>query len=116
MITVVVPAGLQVISNGALLGGPEPAGPGVERWRWQETEPMATYLAFVAIGHYDIVRRDTRFGLYLAAYAQGTRPGRSRMRHGPRWNRRRRSSSFSPGSSALTRFASSAGWCRTPPP
>ncbi|MGB6164504.1 MAG: M1 family metallopeptidase [Pseudonocardiaceae bacterium] len=74
MITAIVPAGLQVISNGALLGGPEPAGPGLERWRWQETEPMATYLAFVAIGHYDIVRQDTRFGLYLAAYDQGLDP------------------------------------------
>jgi aminopeptidase N len=73
-ITVVVPAGLQVISNGALLGGPEPAGPGLQQWRWQETEPMATYLAFVAIGNYDIVRRDTRFGLYLAAYDRGLDP------------------------------------------
>ncbi|MGB8961214.1 MAG: M1 family metallopeptidase [Pseudonocardiaceae bacterium] len=70
-ITAVVPAGLQVISNGALLGGPEPAGPGVAQWRWQETEPMATYLAFLAIGNYDIVRQDTRFGLYLAAYDRG---------------------------------------------
>ncbi|MBV9011279.1 MAG: M1 family metallopeptidase [Pseudonocardiales bacterium] len=67
-ITTIVPAGLQVISNGDLLGGPEPAGPGWQRWRWQESQPMATYLAFIAIGHYDIVRRDTRFGLYLAAY------------------------------------------------
>jgi aminopeptidase N len=70
-ITAVVPAGLQAISNGALLGGPEPAGPGLQQWRWQETEPMATYLAFVAIGNYDIVRRDTRFGPYLAAYGRG---------------------------------------------
>ncbi|MGH3702288.1 MAG: M1 family metallopeptidase [Pseudonocardiaceae bacterium] len=73
-ITAIVPAGLQVISNGALVGGPEPAGPGLEQWRWQETEPMATYLAFVAIGNYDIVRRDTRFGLYLAAYDRGLDP------------------------------------------
>ncbi|HWR48608.1 MAG TPA: M1 family metallopeptidase [Pseudonocardiaceae bacterium] len=73
-ITAIVPAGLQVISNGALLGGPEPAGPGLQRWRWQETEPMATYLAFVAIGNYDIVRQDTRFGLYLAAYDRGLDP------------------------------------------
>jgi len=73
-ITAVVPAGLQVIANGALLGGPEPAGPGHQQWRWQETEPMATYLAFVAIGNYDIVRRDTRFGLYLAAYDRGLAP------------------------------------------
>jgi aminopeptidase N len=73
-ITAIVPAGLQVISNGALLGGPEPAGPGLQQWRWQESEPMATYLAFVAIGNYEIVRRDTRFGLYLAAYDRGLDP------------------------------------------
>jgi aminopeptidase N len=73
-ITAVVPAGLQVISNGALLGGPEQAGPGWQQWRWQESEPMATYLAFVAIGNYEIVRRDTRFGLYLAAYDRGLDP------------------------------------------
>jgi aminopeptidase N len=69
-ITAVVPTGLQVISNGTLLGGPEPAGPGLQQWRWQESDPMATYLAFVAIGHYNIVRRNTRFGPYLAAYGQ----------------------------------------------
>ncbi|MDQ2882556.1 MAG: M1 family metallopeptidase [Actinomycetota bacterium] len=73
-ITAVVPTDLQVISNGALLGGPEPAGPGWQRWRWQENEPMATYLAFVAIGHYDILRRDTPFGPYLAAYDRGLPP------------------------------------------
>lgn len=73
-ITAIVPAGLQVISNGALLGGPEPAGANQQRWRWRESEPMATYLAFLAIGHYDIVRRDTRFGPYLAAYDRGLDP------------------------------------------
>ena len=73
-VTVTVPAGVEAISNGALLGGPEPAGPGWERWRWQVGAPMATYLAFVAIGQYDLVRRDTEFGPYLAAYAQGLDP------------------------------------------
>jgi aminopeptidase N len=73
-VTVTVPAGVEVISNGALIGGPEPAGPGWETWRWKANEPMATYLAFVAIGQYDIVRRDTPFGPYLAAYAQGLAP------------------------------------------
>ncbi|MDQ3764644.1 MAG: M1 family metallopeptidase [Actinomycetota bacterium] len=73
-ITATVPAGLEAISNGALLGGPEPAGSGWQQWRWQASEPMTTYLAFVAIGNYDIVRRDTRFGLYLAAYAEGLDP------------------------------------------
>ncbi|MDQ4020632.1 MAG: M1 family metallopeptidase [Actinomycetota bacterium] len=73
-VTATVPAGVEAISNGALLGGPEPAGPGWEKWRWQATAPMASYLAFVAIGQYDIVRRDTEFGPYLAAYAQGLDP------------------------------------------
>ncbi|MDQ4105344.1 MAG: M1 family metallopeptidase, partial [Actinomycetota bacterium] len=73
-VTATVPAGLEAISNGALLGGPEPVEPGWERWRWQVSEPMTTYLAFVAIGDYDIVRQNTRFGLYLAAYAQGLDP------------------------------------------
>jgi aminopeptidase N len=67
-ITAVVPTDLQVISNGALRGDPEAVEPGWQRWRWQQSEPMATYLAFVAIGHYDILRRDTAFGPYLAAY------------------------------------------------
>jgi aminopeptidase N len=73
-VTATVPAGVEAISNGALLGGPEPTGPGWERWRWQAKEPMTTYLAFVAIGQYDIVRRDTSFGPFLAAYAQGLDP------------------------------------------
>jgi aminopeptidase N len=73
-VTVTVPAGVEAISNGALLGGPEPAEPGWEKWRWQESAPMTTYLAFVAIGQYDLVRRDTEFGPYLAAYAQGLDP------------------------------------------
>ncbi|MGH3871896.1 MAG: M1 family metallopeptidase [Pseudonocardiaceae bacterium] len=73
-VTATVPAGVEVISNGVLLGGPEPVDPGWERWRWQSKEPMATYLAFVAIGQYDIVRRDSPVGSYLAAYAQGLDP------------------------------------------
>jgi aminopeptidase N len=73
-ITAIVPTGLTVIANGALLGGPEPAGPGLVQWRWQESDPMAPYLAFIAIGNYDIVRRDTRFGLYLAAFDRGLAP------------------------------------------
>ncbi|MGH3911437.1 MAG: M1 family metallopeptidase, partial [Pseudonocardiaceae bacterium] len=73
-VTATVPAGVEAISNGALLGGPEPAEPGWERWRWKAGEPMAPYLAFVAMGQYDLVRRDTPVGPYLAAYAQGLDP------------------------------------------
>ncbi len=73
-VTATVPAGVEAISNGALLGGPEPVEPGWEKWRWKATAPMATYLVFVAIGQYDIVRRDTPYGPYLAAYAEGLDP------------------------------------------
>ena len=73
-VTATVPVGVEAISNGSLLGGPEPAGLGWETWRWKADEPMATYLAFVAIGQYDVVRRDTPLGPYLAAYAQGLDP------------------------------------------
>ncbi|MGH3796555.1 MAG: M1 family metallopeptidase [Pseudonocardiaceae bacterium] len=67
-VTATVPAGVEAVSNGALLGGPEPAEPGWQRWRWQEKDPMAPYLAFIAIGQYDLVRRETPEGPYLAAY------------------------------------------------
>ncbi|HEU0090088.1 MAG TPA: M1 family metallopeptidase [Pseudonocardiaceae bacterium] len=73
-VTATVPAGVEAISNGALLGGPEPVEPGWQRWRWRAAEPMAPYLAFVAIGQYELVRRDTPAGPYLAAYAQGLDP------------------------------------------
>jgi aminopeptidase N len=51
-IALTVPPGLQAISNGV------PAGRSTARgwttWRWQQTEPMATYLAMAAIGKYDV--------------------------------------------------------------
>ena len=71
-VTVDVPAGVEVVSHGALLDGPQPQPDGRDRWRWRADEPMATYLAFVAIGQYDLVRRDTPVGPYLAAYPAGT--------------------------------------------
>ncbi|GAB2753391.1 M1 family metallopeptidase [Streptomyces bullii] len=53
-IAVTVPAGLQAVSNG------EPTGETTERGRttftWRAAEPMASYLATVAIGHYRITR------------------------------------------------------------
>lgn len=83
-VTVDVPDGVEVVSNGALLGGPEPQPDGRDRWRWRADEPMATYLAFVAIGQYDLVRRDTAHGPYLAAYPAGTSgPARATMERTP---------------------------------
>ncbi|WP_030436787.1 M1 family metallopeptidase [Actinoplanes subtropicus] len=51
-IALTVPRGLQAISNGV------PAGRSTARgwttWRWEQREPMATYLAMAAIGKYDV--------------------------------------------------------------
>ena len=69
-VTVTVPAGLQAISNGR--GGVTRTDSVSSTWRWQESRPMATYLAFVAIGRYGITRGRTRSGIpYLNAVASG---------------------------------------------
>ncbi|MEW1647275.1 M1 family metallopeptidase [Streptomyces sp. NPDC091219] len=77
-ITITVPKGLQAVSNGELrsettTGAGEGAG-GVPTttYRWHVPQPMATYLATVAIGHYDITRTTTRNGLpvYVAVDPQ----------------------------------------------
>lgn len=60
-IAVTVPKGLRAVSNG------EPAGEettdGRTTYRWRTTEPMASYLATVAIGRYGIGRTTTGSGL-----------------------------------------------------
>ncbi|MEV8596501.1 M1 family metallopeptidase [Streptomyces sp. NPDC052012] len=60
-VSVTVPEGLRAVSNG------EPAGQetrsGRTTWRWRAGEPMASYLATVAIGRYDIARTRTADGL-----------------------------------------------------
>jgi aminopeptidase N len=53
-VSVLVPDGTSVISNGVLTRRARPELPGWSRWNWQEAEPMATYLAFMDIGQYDI--------------------------------------------------------------
>jgi aminopeptidase N len=51
-IALTVPKGLQAISNGV------PAGHATSRgwttWRWEQREPMATYLAMAAVGTFDV--------------------------------------------------------------
>jgi aminopeptidase N len=53
-IALTVPAGLQAISNGTLVGVTDDQR--TSTWRWKVAEPMASYLGFVAIGRYAIVR------------------------------------------------------------
>ena len=53
-ISVLVPNGTEVISNGVLTRQQrEPLG---ARWAWRTTKPTATYLAFLAIGQYELVQ------------------------------------------------------------
>ncbi|MGE3285390.1 MAG: M1 family metallopeptidase [Pseudonocardia sp.] len=73
-VNVSVPEGVEAISNGALLGGPEPTPDGRDRWRWRADEPMAPYLAFVVIGQYELDRRDTPLGPYVGAYPADASP------------------------------------------
>ena len=49
---ITVPDGLQAVANGRLLG--QTTSHGKTTWHWKADEPMATYLAFMTIGHYDM--------------------------------------------------------------
>ncbi|MEV6845743.1 M1 family metallopeptidase [Actinoplanes sp. NPDC051411] len=51
-IALTVPNGLQAISNGAPAG--HSTTHGWTTWRWEQAEPMATYLAQASIGHFDV--------------------------------------------------------------
>ncbi|WP_372488066.1 M1 family metallopeptidase [Streptomyces guryensis] len=53
-IAVTVPKGLQAVSNGELTG--ETSSGGRTTFTWHTAEPMATYLATLAVGHFDISR------------------------------------------------------------
>jgi aminopeptidase N len=51
-IALTVPKDLQAISNGAPAG--RTTAKGWSTWRWEQVEPMATYLAMAAIGNFDV--------------------------------------------------------------
>ncbi|MFJ9245362.1 M1 family metallopeptidase [Streptomyces sp. NPDC101776] len=61
-ITITVPKGLQAVSNGEL-SSETTTGDGRTTTTWRTAHPMATYLATVVIGHYDITRTTTGNGL-----------------------------------------------------
>ncbi|MFC4105989.1 M1 family metallopeptidase [Micromonospora zhanjiangensis] len=54
-VSVSVPDGVEVISNGVQPRPPLPELLGWTRWSWRSVKPQATYLTFLAIGQYDIV-------------------------------------------------------------
>ncbi|MFG3053250.1 M1 family metallopeptidase [Kitasatospora sp. NPDC048239] len=60
-VSVLVPDGSQVISNGVLTGQTSQAG--WTRFSWRENKPQATYLATLAVGRFDISTDTTPSGL-----------------------------------------------------
>ncbi|MFE2418844.1 M1 family metallopeptidase [Streptomyces hokutonensis] len=69
-IAITVPKGLQAVSNGELRT--ETTSGSRTTYSWHTAQPMATYLATVAIGHYDITRTTMSDGLpvYVAVDPQ----------------------------------------------
>ena len=51
-VSVRVPAGFQAVSVGRLASADSADEPGWDTWHWVSEQPMATYLAFVSIGHF----------------------------------------------------------------
>ena len=49
---ITIPAGLQAIANGVLIG--QTTAGAWTTWTWDAVEPMATYLAMMSIGHFDV--------------------------------------------------------------
>ncbi len=72
-VTVRVPSDEQAISNGLLLSSR--TADGLTSYHWRETAPMATYLATLAVGHFDITHSRTRTGVpIINAYSTGLDP------------------------------------------
>ncbi len=61
-VTVTVPQGETVAANG-VLQGIVPAEPGFNTWVYESSEPLATYLATLVIGDYDIVTATSGAGV-----------------------------------------------------
>ncbi|WP_204293660.1 M1 family metallopeptidase [Actinoplanes campanulatus] len=55
-VSVLVPDGVEVISNGTPTRWAQQALVGWDRWSWRQERPQATYLTFLAIGDFDTYR------------------------------------------------------------
>ncbi|MFK4145810.1 M1 family metallopeptidase [Streptomyces sp. NPDC004065] len=75
-IAVTVPKGLQAVSNGELKS--ETTTGGRTTFRWHTAEPVASYVATVAIGHYDITRSTLKNGLPVYVAVDPTQSAASR--------------------------------------
>ncbi|MGH3411959.1 MAG: M1 family metallopeptidase [Marmoricola sp.] len=79
-VSLTVPRGLKAISNGRQVATVQHPARQATTFRWQERRPMATYLAFAAIGDYDVHRSTTAGGLpVVEAYENGGSSTRAAM-------------------------------------
>ncbi|MFF3845914.1 M1 family metallopeptidase [Streptomyces sp. NPDC002328] len=78
-VTVTVPKGLTAVSNGELRG--ERAVGGRTAFAWRTAEPMASYLATLAIGRYEVTRSTVEGGLpmYVAVDPTQAAAGRKAL-------------------------------------
>ncbi len=49
-----VPAGVEAISTGALVSADADDDPATATWHWKASQPMATYLTFLAVGQFTV--------------------------------------------------------------
>lgn len=63
-----VPTGLEAIGNGTLVS--KTTSGTTDVWKWSMPQPMATYLAFMAIGQYSVAKGTSGGRPYLVAIAQ----------------------------------------------
>jgi aminopeptidase N len=61
-VSVSVPDGVEVTSNGVMPRPPVRETLGYTRWSWRSIKPQATYLTFVDIGQYDVTTDTTENG------------------------------------------------------
>ncbi|TKG73671.1 M1 family metallopeptidase [Prauserella endophytica] len=67
-ISVEVPDDVSALSNGTLVRKTKQRKDWT-RWNWRSTEPMATYLAFIAVGDYEVLQSETPSGQpFVTAY------------------------------------------------
>lgn len=60
-VDITVPSGEQAISNGLLVS--QRTRSGLTSYHWRQDDPQATYLATLAVGHFDITHGKTRTGV-----------------------------------------------------
>lgn len=84
-IALTVPKGFEAVSNGRLESTRVAAG--LATWRWAVRQPMASFLAFAAFGHYDLQRGRAAGLPFVYAWERGlgaqARPARASVRHTP---------------------------------